>query len=84
MSSLPAETELIGDFLAGQSLHTGQGLFQSGAQAIAKLESKVRIAQQLAQAIVDKTVHECLELFLGKSGEVHEDGGYGGDYLKCN
>ncbi len=25
--------------------HTGQGLFQAGVQAIAKLESEIRIAQ---------------------------------------
>ncbi|MBU6480419.1 MAG: hypothetical protein KGS09_07745 [Nitrospirae bacterium] len=45
MSSLPVETKLIGDVLAGQSLSAGQGLFQPGPQAIAKLESQVRIAQ---------------------------------------
>jgi hypothetical protein len=45
MSPLPVETELVSDILAGQSFFTGQGLFQAGAQAIAKLESEVRVAQ---------------------------------------
>ena len=72
---------MLRDVLAGQSFFTGQGLFQAGAQAIAKLESEVRIAQQLAQAIVDDAAQEFFELFLGKLGEVHEDGGYGGECL---
>ena len=45
MLSLPAETKLVCDFFAGQSFLTGQGLFQAGAQAIAELESEVRITQ---------------------------------------
>ena len=84
MSSLPAETELVRDVLAGQSFFTGQGFFQARAQAIAKLESEIWIAQQLAQTIVDDAAHEFFELFLGKLGEVHEDGGYGGERPICN
>ena len=84
MLSLPAKTELVRDFLAGQSLCIGQRLFQAGTQAVAKLEPKVWVAQQFAQAIVDDAAHEFLELFLGQLGEVHEDGGYGVIPLKCN
>ncbi|HEX4967422.1 MAG TPA: hypothetical protein VFV44_02785 [Nitrospiraceae bacterium] len=45
MLSSPAETELVRNVLARQSFFTGQGFFQAGAQALAKLESEVRIAQ---------------------------------------
>lgn len=84
MSSLPAETELVRDVLAGQSFFTGQGFFQAGAQAIAKLESEIWVAQQLAQTIVDDAAQEFFELVLGKLGEIHEEGGYGVLPLKCN
>ena len=53
-------------------------------KAIAKLESEIGIAQQLAQAIVDDATQKFLELILGKLGEVHTDGGYGVLPLKCN
>ncbi len=82
--SLPAETELVRNLLAGQSFLIGQGLFQTGVQAFAELESEVRIAQQLAQAIVDDATQKFLELILGKLGEIHTGGGYGGACLKCN
>jgi hypothetical protein len=71
MSSLPAEAELVRDVFAGQSFPPGQGLFQSSAQTIAKLQSKVGIAQEFAQAIVDNPMYERFQLFLGKSGEIH-------------
>jgi len=64
MLSLPTETESVRNVLARQSFRTGQGLFQAGAQAIAKLKPEVRIAQQLAQTIIDDTAHEICELFL--------------------
>ena len=75
---LPAEPELIREVFARESFRAGEGFFQAGTQLLAQLESEVGIAQQFTQPIVDNPAYEFFQLYRGKLGKVHRDGGYGG------
>ena len=68
---LPAEPEAVGQFLGGQPLSLFKRSLESRTQRLAELQTEVWIADQLAQAIIDQSAHEFLELLRSQRREIH-------------
>ena len=81
---LPAQAELLSDFVAGQPLPIGERFLQACPQGFAELQSEIRVSEQFPEPIVDQSAHELLELVRREPREIHRKGAYGGERWKCN
>jgi len=69
--ALPFEAELVGDFVAADALGGGEGFLEACTERFAQRQTQIRIAEELAKAIVHKAAHEFLELVGGETGQIH-------------
>lgn len=62
---LPAESELVRHVFPRQPFLALERLFESGSQGVAEGESKVGIADQFANPVIDEALYELFELLGG-------------------
>lgn len=68
---LPAEAELVGDFLTRKALPVGEGGFEARTEGLSELQSQIGVTDQLAQTIVDQPAYQVLELFGCQRRKIH-------------